>query len=256
MTSATGTSATGTPATGTPAAGTPALEARGLVKSFGANRVLDGLDLVLEQGSVVALMGANGAGKSTLLDLVCGLTEANQGTLQVMGQRARVAVRRGRVGAMLQSGGLLADLTVAETAELFVRLHGNQVDAAELLERVGLAGRQDRRVAACSGGEQQRLRWALAQASAPQLLVLDEPTAGMDWLGRRDFWEQVRDLVDQGCTVFYSTHYADEVDEVAQRVVLLHQGRLVADAAADELRAGVASGNLFDALAQAIGGQP
>ena len=98
--------------------------------------VLDGLDLVLEQGSVVALMGANGAGKSTLLDLVCGLTEPNQGTLQVMGQRPRVAVRRGRVGAMLQSGGLLADLTVAETAELFVWLHGNQVDAAELLERL------------------------------------------------------------------------------------------------------------------------
>ena len=235
----------------------PAVELRGVVKSFGGQPVLDRIDLALDVGSTVALMGTNGAGKSTLLDLVCGLTHPGQGTVRVLGRRPRSAVRSGKVGAMVQSGGLLPDLTVRETLALFVRLFGDRVRTDELLDRVGLASLAQRRVALCSGGEQHRLRWAMAQASAPRLLVLDEPTAGMDWLARREFWEQVANLVGQGCTVLYSSHYADEVDEVADRVLLLHDGRIVVDASPGQVRALVAGpgeGALFDGLAAALDG--
>lgn len=156
---------------------------------------------------------------------------------------------------MVQSGGLLPDLSVRETLALFVRLFGDRVRTDDLLERVGLAPVSGRRVGLCSGGEQQRLRWAMAQASAPRVLVLDEPTAGMDWLARREFWEQVADLVEQGCSVLYSSHYADEVDEIADRVLLLSGGRIVVDASPAEIRGwapGLGDGALFDGLAAAL----
>ena len=219
-----------------------------VTRRYGRHVVLDALDLSVGQGSVVALMGANGAGKSTLLDLVCGLAAPQAGSVQVLGRPATVAVRSGMVGTMLQSGGLLEDLTVEETAALFVELYGNRVALDELLARAGLTPVRSRRVGSCSGGERQRLRWAVAQSCRPQLLVLDEPTAGMDWEARRDFWQQVRDAAGQGTTVLYSSHYADEV-ELADRLVLLAGGRIVVDAAPEEVVAAAPDGgNLFAGL--------
>lgn len=231
------------------------LELVGVVQGFGDRTVLDRIDLTVARGSTVALMGANGAGKSTLLDLVCGLTRPRAGWVRVDGTDAHTAVRTGRVGAMLQSGGLLPDLNVGETLGLFVELFDHRVDRDGLLDEVGLAALRDRRVGACSGGEQQRLRWAIARASDPDLLVLDEPTAGMDWLGRHEFWEQVRALTRRGCTVLYSSHYADEVEAIADRVLLLSGGRLVVDAGPGELTA-AGDGRFFDGLARRAGQRP
>lgn len=225
-----------------------AVQLEDLSRRFGTRTVLDRLRFSVEAGTVVALMGENGAGKSTLLDLVCGLTRPSSGSIRVLGGPPAEAVRAGRVGAMLQSGGLLEDLTVGETAQLFVELFGRRVATAQLLDEVGLAELTDRPVRLCSGGERQRLRWALAKAPRPELFVLDEPTAGMDWLARRDFWRQVRQAARDGATVLYSSHYADEV-ELADRLVLLSGGRVVLDASPAEVVAAAPDGrSLFDGL--------
>lgn len=221
-----------------------AVQLEDLSRRFGTRTVLDRLRFSVEAGSVVALMGENGAGKSTLLDLVCGLTTPSSGSIRVLGGPPAEAVRAGRVGAMLQSGGLLEDLTVGETAQLF----GRRVATAQLLDEVGLAELTDRPVRLCSGGERQRLCWALAKAPRPELFVLDEPTAGMDWLARRDFWRQVRQAARDGATVLYSSHYADEV-ELADRLVLLSGGQVVLDASPAEVVAAAPDGrSLFDRL--------
>lgn len=221
-----------------------AVQLEDLSRRFGTSTVLDRLRFSVEAGSVVALMGENGAGKSTLLDLVCGLTTPSSGSIRVLGGPPAEAVRAGRVGAMLQSGGLLEDLTVGETAQLF----GRRVATAQLLDEVGLAELTDRPVRLCSGGERQRLCWALAKAPRPELFVLDEPTAGMDWLARRDFWRQVRQAARDGATVLYSSHYADEV-ELADRLVLLSGGQVVLDASPAEVVAAAPDGrSLFDRL--------
>lgn len=221
-----------------------AVQLEDLSRRFGTSTVLDRLRFRVEAGSVVALMGENGAGKSTLLDLVCGLTTPSSGSIRVLGGPPAEAVRAGRVGAMLQSGGLLEDLTVGETAQLF----GRRVATAQLLDEVGLAELTDRPVRLCSGGERQRLCWALAKAPRPELFVLDEPTAGMDWLARRDFWRQVRQAARDGATVLYSSHCADEV-ELADRLVLLSGGQVVLDASPAEVVAAAPDGrSLFDRL--------
>lgn len=221
-----------------------AVQLEDLSRRFGTRTVLDRLRFSVEAGSVVALMGENGAGKSTLLDLVCGLTTPSSGSIRVLGGPPAEAVRAGRVGAMLQSGGLLEDLTVGETAQLF----GRRVATAQLLDEVGLAELTDRPVRLCSGGERQRLCWALAKAPRPELFVLDGPTAGMGWLARRDFWRQVRQAARDGATVLYSSHYADEV-ELADRLVLLSGGQVVLDASPAEVVAAAPDGrSLFDGL--------
>lgn len=214
--------------------------------------VLDGITLALEAGRMVALMGGNGAGKSTLLDLVCGLTTPTSGRVEVFGRPPREATRRGWVGGMLQGGGLLDDLTVDETIRTIAALHRlPRPRLADLDE--GLVPLGGRRVGALSGGERQRVKWALATLATPRLLVLDEPTAGMDWQARHAFWHQVRRHRDRGAAVLYATHYADEVDGTADLVVQLEAGRLVTLATPRQVRdAGngdVGGAGLFSGLA-------
>ena len=196
-----------------------------------------GLDLRIRAGEVVALLGPNGAGKTTTLDIVLGLTKPTGGAGRVYGAEPREAVIAGRVSAVLQSGGLLRDLTVRETVELVGSLHPAARPVEEVLELAGLTDLGGRMVAKCSGGEQQRLRFALALLPDPDLLVLDEPTAGMDVKARRAFWATMHADADAGRTVVFATHYLEEADAFADRIVLMAQGRVVADGSTAEIRA-------------------
>ncbi|MBS42188.1 MAG: multidrug ABC transporter ATP-binding protein [Nocardioides sp.] len=202
---------------------------------------VDHVDLEIGTGEIIALLGPNGAGKTTTLDVVLGLVPPSSGTARVLGRAPREAVDAGLVSAVLQTGGLLADLTVRETLEYvaatYRRLPTGSASVADVLERTGLTALAGRRVSTCSGGEQQRLRFALALLPDPSLLVLDEPTAAMDVAARREFWATMHDETARGRTVVFATHYLEEADAFADRIVLMAGGRVVADGSTAEVRA-------------------
>lgn len=220
------------------AAGSPAgtaLHATDVRRHFGSVRAVDGVDLSVDRGEIVALLGPNGAGKTTFLDMVLGFTGPTSGTLSVLGTSPQRAVRAGRVGAVLQTGGLLADLTVRETVSMVAACHPRHIPVDEALERAGAAGIARRRVSKCSGGEQQRLRFALALLTEPDLLLLDEPTAGMDVRARQEFWAAMHAEAERGRTVIFATHYLQEASDSADRIVLMRQGRVVVDGSVEEV---------------------
>jgi ABC-2 type transport system ATP-binding protein len=219
------------------AAAVPAVALRGLTKRFGAVTAVDGLDLTIEPGEIVAFLGPNGAGKTSTIDLVLGLSRPDAGTVEVYGRAPRTAVAHGLVSAVMQTGGLLKELTVRETVELTATLFAHTRPVAEVLERAGIADIADRRVGKCSGGQQQRLRFAMALLPEPDLLILDEPTTGMDVEGRREFWAAIRADAERGRTVLFATHYLEEADAYADRIVLVSHGRVVADGTAAEIKA-------------------
>ena len=196
-----------------------------------------GLDLEIARGEIVAFLGPNGAGKTTALDMVLGLTEPTSGAVEVLGGAPRDAVAAGRVSAVLQTGGLLGDLTVGETVRMIASLYADPLPAEEAMARAGIERLERRRVSKCSGGEQQRLRFALALLPEPDLLVLDEPTAGMDVNARHEFWASMREEARGGRTVVFATHYLQEADDFAERIVMIAEGRLVADGTTAEIRA-------------------
>ncbi|MCX4643393.1 ABC transporter ATP-binding protein [Streptomyces sp. NPDC055059] len=206
-------------------------------KSYGDVRAVDGLTLDLHPGETVALLGPNGAGKSTTLDLLLGLRPADTGSVRVFGTSPRDAIVQGRVGAMLQSGGLMDEVTVAELVKLACALHPKPYKPGEVMSRAGIAQLADRKVNKLSGGQEQRVRFALATAGANDLIVLDEPTTGMDVSARQAFWATMREQADQGRTVLFATHYLEEADAIADRVLVLHRGRLLADGTAAEIKA-------------------
>ncbi|MGH3501197.1 MAG: ABC transporter ATP-binding protein [Nocardioidaceae bacterium] len=218
-----------------------AISLNAVTKEFGAVTAVDDLSLTIHPGEVVALLGPNGAGKTTTIDMVLGLAKATRGEVTVYGKDPRDAVAHGMVSAVMQTGGLLKDYTVRETAELTGALFGITGPVDDVLQRAGIAGIADRKVGKCSGGEQQRLRFAMALLPDPALLILDEPTTGMDVAGRRDFWKSIRADADRGRTVIFATHYLEEADSYADRIVLVSNGRLVADGTASEVK-GLASG--------------
>jgi len=207
----------------------PAVELTGVTKRYGSVTALAGLDLVVRPGEVVAYLGPNGAGKTTTIDLILGLAAPSEGRVQVFGLEPTAAVRAGLVSAVQQTGGLLKDLTVAETVRYLSLLFPYSRPLDEVMARAGIDHIADRRVGSCSGGEQQRLRFALALLPDPALLILDEPTQGMDVEGRREFWGAIRNDASQGRTVIFATHYLEEADSYADRVVMLSRGRIVAD---------------------------
>src|SRR3954469_19604774 len=229
---------------GTAARGTaePAVDLDGVVKRFGAVTAVDGISLKIRPGEVVALLGPNGAGKTTTVDMLLGLAQPSEGTVQVYGRKPHDAVALGLVSAVMQTGGLLKDYTVEETVRLTAVLFGRPESAAgEALERAGIADIGKRMVGKCSGGQQQRLRFAMALLPDPELLILDEPTTGMDVGGRHDFWQAIRRDAQGGRTVIFATHYLEEADAYADRVVFVRRGRIVADGTAAEVKA-LASG--------------
>ncbi|UUW89118.1 ABC transporter ATP-binding protein [Pimelobacter simplex] len=224
----------------------PAVRLAGVTKEFGDVRAVRGIDLALRPGEIVAFLGPNGAGKTTTIDMVLGLTKPTSGTVEVLGMEPRKAIARGLVSAVMQTGGLLKDLTVRETVAYTASLFADTRPVDEVLERAGITGLADRKVAKCSGGEQQRLRFAMALLSDPALLLLDEPTTGMDVEGRRAFWSAIRDDAGSGRTVLFATHYLEEADQYADRIVLISQGQVVADGTGPQIRA-LASGRTIRA---------
>ncbi len=210
---------------------------RGVSKSYGRVRAVDGLDLVLRPGETVALLGPNGAGKSSSLDLLLGLREPDRGSVTLFGGAPRAAIAGGRVGAMLQSGGLMADVKVRELVGLACDVHPRGRAVAEVLADAGVTELAERRVDKLSGGQEQRVRFALAIAGANDLIVLDEPTTGMDVSVRQSFWASMRAQADAGRTVLFATHYLEEADSIADRVLVLHRGRLIADGSSAEIKA-------------------
>jgi ABC-2 type transport system ATP-binding protein len=214
-----------------------AVELTRVHKNFGHVRAVDGVDLELTSGEIVAILGPNGAGKTTTIDMILGLSQPSAGHVSVYGMHPRQAITRGLISAVMQTGGLLRDLTVFETVEYTASLFARAQNPREALSRAGIADIADRRVGKCSGGEQQRLRFAMALLSDPELLVLDEPTTGMDVEGRRAFWSAIRKDAEQGRTVLFATHYLEEADAYADRIVLLRHGKVVADGTAAQIKA-------------------
>jgi ABC-2 type transport system ATP-binding protein len=186
---------------------------------------------------MVAFLGPNGAGKTTTIDMVLGLSRPSSGTVEVFGMQPRQAIARGLVAAVMQTGGLLKDLTVRETVQYTASLFADTKPVDEVLESAGITGIAERKVAKCSGGEQQRLRFAMALLSDPALLLLDEPTTGMDVEGRRSFWSAIREDARQGRSVLFATHYLEEADLYADRIVLISNGLVVADGTGSEIKA-------------------
>jgi ABC-2 type transport system ATP-binding protein len=219
----------------------PAVRLSQLTKSFDDVRAVQGLDLTVQPGEIVAFLGPNGAGKTTTIDMVLGLSRPTSGHVEVQGMAPQDAVARGLVSAVMQAGGLLRDLTVAETLRLTASLFSQARPVDEVMARAGIAEIAGRRVGSCSGGQQQRLRFAMALLPDPDLLILDEPTTGMDVEGRRDFWAAIRADARRGRTVLFATHYLEEADAYADRVVLVRRGRVVADGTAAQIKA-MASG--------------
>jgi len=213
-----------------------AIELMGVHKSFGSVEAVKGIDLNVAPGEIVAFLGPNGAGKTSTIDVILGLSQPTSGEVSVYGMQPRQAINRGLISAVMQTGGLLKDLTVEETAKYTASLFSHSVPVAEVLKRAGIAGIADRKVGKCSGGEQQRLRFAMALLSDPELLILDEPTTGMDVEGRRSFWASIRQDAELGRTVLFATHYLEEADEYADRIILLRHGKIVADGTAAEVK--------------------
>lgn len=216
---------------------TAAVRLDGVTRDFGSVHAVRGIDLEIQPGEMVAFLGPNGAGKTTTIDMVLGLTRPSSGTVEVFGMEPRKAIARGLVAAVMQSGGLLKDLTVRETVRYTASLFADTKPADEVLATAGITAIADRKVAKCSGGEQQRLRFAMALLSDPALLLLDEPTTGMDVEGRRSFWSAIREDARQGRSVLFATHYLEEADQYADRIVLISNGLVVADGTGSEIKA-------------------
>jgi ABC-2 type transport system ATP-binding protein len=219
----------------------------GLRKHYGEVRAVDGVDLVIAPGEVVALLGPNGAGKSTTVDMLLGLIRPDTGAVTIFGSSPGNAVADGRIGAMLQGGALLDDATVGETVGMIASLHRNPLRVAEALRGAGIEDLANRRCNKLSGGQKQRVRFAVALVSDPDLLVLDEPTAAMDVQTRREFWLSMQDFTTSGRTVLFATHYLEEAENYADRVVFLSKGRIVADGSVAEVTA-LTSGRTIKAV--------
>jgi ABC-2 type transport system ATP-binding protein len=205
-------------------------------RRYGATTALDGVDLEIAPGETVALLGPNGAGKSTAIGLMLGLLDPSEGRVRVLDEEPHAAVRSGAIGAMLQESGLPIFARVGELIELVRHLSPRPMPLDEVLARAGLTKLADRATESLSGGETQRVRFAMAIAGDPDLLFLDEPTVAMDVETRRSFWADMRAFAAEGRTILFATHYLEEADQVADRIVVLDRGRIVADGTAASIK--------------------
>jgi ABC-2 type transport system ATP-binding protein len=213
------------------------IELHDLAKSYGPIEAVRGIDVSISPGETVALLGPNGAGKSTTIDMLLGLTRPDRGTVELFGAPPQTAVSRGAVGAMLQTGALIRDLSVRELVTMVASLYPKPlgVDKTIELTRIGdIAGQRTQKL---SGGQTQRVRFAIALVTNPDLLVLDEPTVGLDVESRHAFWATMREFASRGKTVLFATHYLEEADDFADRVVLMAAGTVVADGPPTEIKA-------------------
>ena len=213
----------------------------GLEKTFkspqGPVRAVRGVDVTISLGETVAFLGPNGAGKSTTIDMLLGLLPPDKGTVTLFGKPPVEAIASGAIGAMLQTGALIRDLSVRELVTMIASLYPAPLGVDETLELTGIADIADRRTQKLSGGQTQRVRFAVALVSNPELLVLDEPTVAMDVEGRHSFWTTMRAFAARGKTVLFATHYLEEADAYADRAILMANGRVVADGPTNEIQA-------------------
>jgi ABC-2 type transport system ATP-binding protein len=205
-------------------------------KHYGQLKAVDGLTLELRRGETVALLGPNGAGKSTSLDMLLALRKPTSGKIRMFGTDPYHAIKSGQVGAMLQSGGLMPEVTVRELVTLIAGLHPRPVPVSTTLRQAGIDSIADQRVDKLSGGQTQRVRFALAIAGECDLIVLDEPTSAMDVETRQRFWASMKEEVAEGRTLLFATHYLEEADQAADRILVINRGRLLADGSPEEIK--------------------
>ncbi|MEU7383978.1 MULTISPECIES: ABC transporter ATP-binding protein [unclassified Streptomyces] len=225
------------------------IEVTGLHRVYaGGFEAVRGISFHVDRGEIFALLGTNGAGKTSTVELLEGLASPASGHVRVLGHDpyAERALVRPRTGVMLQEGGFPSELTVAETARMWAGCVSGARPPGEALEQVGLGRRTDVRVKQLSGGERRRLDLALALLGGPEVLFLDEPTTGLDAEGRRDTWELVRALRDRGTTVLLTTHYLEEAEGLADRIAILHEGRIATAGTPAEVTAAQPSRISFD----------
>ena len=217
-----------------------AVHVTGLSKSWhgpdGPVHAVRGIDLTIPHGSTVALLGPNGAGKTTTIDMILGLVQPDGGSASVLGVTPHDAVQQGLIGAMLQTGSLIRNLTVRELISMLTALYPKPMSVDRVIELAGLEAVANHMTQKLSGGETQRVRFAVALASDPQVLILDEPTVAMDVEARRIFWTSMRTFAQTGRTLIFATHYLEEADANADRVVLMAQGEVVADGSTTEIK--------------------
>jgi ABC-2 type transport system ATP-binding protein len=219
------------------ASSTPVVSFVNVSKMYGNLKAVDGLCLDLRPGETTALLGPNGAGKSTSLDMLLALRKPTSGKIEMFGSDPYHAVKSGRVGAMLQSGGLMPEVTVRELVTLVTTLHPKPEPVDLTLKRAGIDKFADQRVDRLSGGQTQRVRFALAICGESELIVLDEPTTAMDVETRRLFWDSMKAEVAEGRTLLFATHYLEEADQAADRILVINRGRLLADGTPAEIKA-------------------
>lgn len=218
----------------------PLARLRGVRHQYGRTLALDGLDLALPAGQVLALLGPNGAGKTTAISLLLGLQRPQAGQVELFGLPPQDLAARRRIGVMLQAGAVPDTLKVRELIDLTRSYYPRPRSVADCMALAGLDGLMDRRYGRLSGGQQRRVQFALAICGRPQLLFLDEPTTGLDLDARQTLWEAVRELGAQGCAVLLTTHYLEEAQALADRVVVVNHGRVVAEGTVAQIRAHVA----------------
>ena len=217
------------------------LQVSGLTKHYADKTVLAGVDIALASGEVLCILGPNGAGKTTLISAILGLVNPDSGQIRLFGQlqtgMARSTALRQKLGIMMQIGSLSANLTVSEQCDLFSSYYANGYNASELVSLAGLDNHANQRFGRLSGGQKQRLLFALAFAGKPLLVFLDEPTLGMDVEARRSLWQQVRQLKQQGVAVVLTTHYLEEAEQLADRILVLNNGQIIAQGSPAQLKA-------------------
>jgi ABC-2 type transport system ATP-binding protein len=224
----------------------PAVEIRGLIKRYGAKTAVDGLDLTVRRGSLTAVLGPNGAGKTTTIETCEGYRRPDAGTVRVLGfdPVTQAAQLKPRIGVMLQSGGVYPGARAMEMLRHTARLHANPLDVDELAERLGLGSCGRTVYRRLSGGQQQRLALAMAVVGRPELVFLDEPTAGLDPQARRATWDLVRDLKRDGVSIVLTTHHMDEAEQLADDVAIVDRGQVITQGSPEQLCRGGAANTL------------
>ncbi len=212
-----------------------------VTKPYGALKALDGISLVLRPGEIVALLGPNGAGKSTAVRLLMGLSSPTEGSARIFGADPRIAETRAKIGAMLQVASVPKTLKVREHIDLFRSYYPHPLSMREIVRIAQLEGIEDRLFEKLSGGQRQRLLFGLAICGNPEIVFLDEPTVGMDIEARRSLWAQIRSLAERGKTVLLTTHYLEEADALASRIIVINKGRVVSEGTPQEVKRRFAS---------------
>ncbi|SEO39493.1 ABC transporter ATP-binding protein [Paenibacillus sp. OV219] len=215
----------------------PAIQLTGVSKVYKDKKAVDDLTLSIAEGTVVALLGPNGAGKTTTVSMILGMHQPTKGTVKLLGDDPRKQHVRDRIGAMLQDVSVIDGLKVGETIELFRSYYEKPLALDYLLKVSNLEAEKGKLATALSGGQQRRLGFALALAGDPEVIFLDEPTVGMDVTSRQLFWDTVRAMAGRGRTIVLTTHYLDEADSVADRIVVINNGRIIADGTPSEIKA-------------------